>query len=142
MTNADKKTIFLYYWHMQHIRELEPETEYRFGAMAAGGMGKGVKLRLERFHLQDWRFDYAFPKLKVAVEVEGGVFSGGRHSRGAGYTEDLKKYNTATSLGWFVFRFTPDLLQDEPDLCIGQVLRGLSIHEETLKKLEVTKCQS
>ena len=138
MTNADKKTIFLYYWHMQTYFQEDPEPEYRFGAMAVGGIGKGLRIRLERARLQDWRFDYAFARLKVAVEVEGGVFSGGRHGRGAGYTEDLKKYNTATARGWLIFRFTPDMLNDDPDLCIGQVLTGLSIHEELLRKIEVT----
>ena len=57
-----------------------------------------------------WRFDYAIPAARVAVEVEGGVFTGGRHTTGAGFTADLEKYNTAESMGWHVLRITPDVL--------------------------------
>lgn len=64
-----------------------------------------------RFHPQrKWRFDYAIPAARVAVEVEGGVFTGGRHTTGAGFTADLEKYNTAESMGWHVLRITPDVL--------------------------------
>lgn len=54
-----------------------------------------------------WRFDLAWPAFKVAVEQEGGVWTRGRHSRGAGMVKDMEKYNHAQLLGWRVFRFTP-----------------------------------
>ena len=54
-----------------------------------------------------WRFDYAWPHSKIAVEIEGGIWIGGRHSRGIGYSKDLEKYNRAAFEGWKVFRFTP-----------------------------------
>lgn len=57
-----------------------------------------------------WRFDYAFPLYKIAVEVEGGVWTRGRHVRPQGFINDMQKYNTATLLGWRVFRTTPDKL--------------------------------
>ena len=41
------------------------------------------------------------------MEIEGGVWSGGRHTRGIGFVKDMEKYNAAASLGWRVFRFTP-----------------------------------
>ena len=53
-----------------------------------------------------FRFDFAWPQLHIAVEVEGGVWTGGRHTRGKGYTRDLEKYNLATLHGWKVYRFT------------------------------------
>jgi hypothetical protein len=38
-----------------------------------------------RFHpVRRWRFDAAFPARKVAVELDGGIFAAGRHTRGAG----------------------------------------------------------
>lgn len=52
-----------------------------------------------------WRFDYAFPDEKVAVEVEGGVFIRGRHVSPAGFIGDCEKYNAAARLGWRVLRF-------------------------------------
>lgn len=57
-----------------------------------------------------WRFDFAWPAAKVALEVEGGVFSGGRHTRGKGFLGDMEKYNRATVMGWKVLRCTPSTL--------------------------------
>lgn len=57
-----------------------------------------------------WRFDYALPLYKIALEVEGGVWTQGRHVRPQGFLSDMQKYNTAALLGWRVFRTTPDKL--------------------------------
>lgn len=54
-----------------------------------------------------FRFDFAWPFLKLAVEVEGGVFSAGAHSRPLGIIRDMEKGNLAVLLGWSVLRFTP-----------------------------------
>lgn len=62
-----------------------------------------------KFHpKRKWRFDYAIPEHKIAIEVEGGVWTGGRHIRAQGFLGDMEKYNTATLMGWRVFRTTPD----------------------------------
>lgn len=53
-----------------------------------------------------WRFDFAWVDKKIAVEIEGGVWSGGRHTRGMGFIADCEKYNEALFLGWRVFRLT------------------------------------
>ena len=64
-------------------------------------------LREFRFHPQRrWRFDFAWPAAKLAVEVEGGVYSGGRHTRGKGFENDCEKQNSAVLRGWRVLRFT------------------------------------
>lgn len=60
-----------------------------------------------------WRFDRAYLPAKVAVELEGGVFCGGRHTRGAGYEKDCEKYNAAVALGWRVWRLTKRLITPE-----------------------------
>lgn len=61
-----------------------------------------------RFHpTRKWRLDYGNPKRKLAVEIEGGAWSGGRHTRGAGFIRDIEKYNTLASMGWLLFRCTP-----------------------------------
>lgn len=53
-----------------------------------------------------WRFDFAYPDKQIAIEVEGGVYAQGRHTRGKGYTQDCEKYNAATEQGWAVYRYT------------------------------------
>jgi hypothetical protein len=65
-----------------------------------------------RFHVErKWRFDYAWPVLKIALEVEGGVWTNGRHTRGAGFLKDCEKYNAAAVMGWRVLRVTPATLR-------------------------------
>ena len=61
-----------------------------------------------------WRFDFAWPDLKVAVEIEGGIHIRGRgsHTSVARYTADCEKYNAATMAGWRVLRFTSAMLRD------------------------------
>jgi very-short-patch-repair endonuclease len=54
-----------------------------------------------------WRFDYAIIEHKIAIEIEGGCWIRGRHSRGVGMVADMEKYNTATILGWKILRYTP-----------------------------------
>lgn len=62
-----------------------------------------------RFHTKRrWRFDYAIPAHHIAIEVEGGIWTRGRHTRPQGFLGDIEKYNTATLLGWRVFRTTPE----------------------------------
>jgi hypothetical protein len=57
-------------------------------------------------HVRKWELDLAFPELKLAVEVEGAVWTRGRHTRGGGFIEDCDKYNEAAFLGWRVLRVT------------------------------------
>lgn len=50
-----------------------------------------------------WRLDFAHLATKTAIEINGGVWSGGRHVRGVGYLRDREKVNAATLDGWKVF---------------------------------------
>lgn len=66
-----------------------------------------------QFHPErKWRFDYACPELKIAIEVDGGVFTGGRHSGGIGQVKDMEKGNHASSMDWLLFHVTPDDMYD------------------------------
>ncbi len=69
-----------------------------------------------------WRFDFAWPEARVAVEVEGGTWDRGRHTRGAGYAGDCAKYNAAVLGGWRVLRFTSDMLYSDLRACVAQVV--------------------
>lgn len=77
------------------------------------GIYKLYPVREYQFHLgRKWRFDFAFPSHKVAVEIEGGTaFGKSRHSRGKGFVGDCQKYNAAALQEWLVFRFTPEMVR-------------------------------
>lgn len=79
-----------------------------------------------RFHpTRRWRFDYCWPPKSLALEVEGGIWTGGRHTRGAGYAKDLEKYNEAAMRGWRVLRVTPTQVQNGEALTLVQrMLQG------------------
>ena len=76
---------------------------------------------MEFYPGRKWRFDFVWPDCKIAVEVEGAVFAGGRHSRGAGYEKDCEKYNAALDLGYVVYRYSTTMLEREPLACMTQV---------------------
>ena len=60
-----------------------------------------------KFHEhRKWRFDYVHLDSMVAVELEGGIFCRGRHSRPRGMPGDCDMYNAAAELGFHVFRLT------------------------------------
>lgn len=69
----------------------------------------GIEVVAEhRFHpTRMWRFDYAIPSHRIAIEIDGGVWIEGRHNRPKGYIADLDKFNNAAALGWRVLKFTP-----------------------------------
>lgn len=65
-----------------------------------------------QFHpTRKWRFDYAWPQRRIALEVHGGVFTKGRHTRGAGFTGDREKMNEAACLGWLVIEVSTEQLK-------------------------------
>ena len=76
-----------------------------------------------QFHeVRKWRFDLAWIEDKVALEIEGGIWTNGRHSRGKGMEADMEKYNEAQLLGWTVLRYST-----------GQIKQGRPI--EDLKRV-------
>jgi very-short-patch-repair endonuclease len=53
-----------------------------------------------------WRADFALLESRILIEVDGGTWNGGRHTRGSGFEQDCYKVNQATLMGWRVLRFT------------------------------------
>ena len=57
-----------------------------------------------------FRFDFLLAQFALVIEVEGGTWSGGRHTTGAGFRSDCFKYNSALELGYRVLRYTTDMV--------------------------------
>ena len=98
---------------------LERDFMFRWRAINGPAYEPEFKFHPER----RWRFDFAFPNAKVAIELEGGhwgkivsddqgkvSWTGGRHTRGSGFEADCSKYNEAALAGWTVFRLTSGLI--------------------------------
>ena len=70
-------------------------------------------VREHRFHAsRKWRIDVAFVERRLAVEVDGGVWTGGRHSRGSGVMDDCEKFSALAIAGWRLIRVTPAHVRD------------------------------
>lgn len=82
-----------------------------------------------------WRFDIAFPDALVAVELEGGEFIAGRHTRPLGFLRDCEKYNLAAERGWCVLRYPLSAFRRDPGGCIAQVRRALELRAGNTKRL-------
>jgi very-short-patch-repair endonuclease len=89
------------------VSDLEETLTFQLKAVKIGGFDREYRFHPER----RWRFDFAWPKAKVAVEVDGGIYKQGRHNRGAGMEADNEKLNQAASRGWVVLRFGPKAIK-------------------------------
>ncbi|MCA9179773.1 MAG: hypothetical protein KDB14_35195 [Planctomycetales bacterium] len=94
---------------MQFPKKEEPgKKDIRTVLMLLQASGKIQGYDLEyRFHpMRRWRFDYAIPSMKIAIEYEGLHSLKSGHTTVKGYNKDLQKYNAATVLGWKVLRYS------------------------------------
>lgn len=85
--------------------------------------GAGIKHTTEyAFHpKRKWRFDILIDGHMVAIEYNGGQWTGGRHVRGLGYAGDLDKINAAQILGYTVLQYTTSHLNDGTSKIIDDV---------------------
>ena len=84
-----------------------------------------------RFHeSRRWRFDFAMPALKLAVECEGHGGAKSRHTTYTGYEADAQKYNACQLDGWLLLRFTSNMIKS------GEALRDI---ERALSVLQPAK---
>lgn len=79
----------------------------------------GMRREFRFYDKRGWRFDFAWPDVKVAVEIDGGQheYMGGRHNT----DEDREKINTASAMGWTVLRFSTSALKNDPYRCIQKL---------------------
>ena len=92
---------------------------------------------IREFYFMGWRFDFAWPELKIAVEIDGGTYIGGDHVRGKGYERDCKKNNKAQCAGWMVLRADRNMVGTYEFAC--DVKRALIRRISCLKKQDLTK---
>lgn len=62
---------------------------------------------------RQFRFDFAFPKESLLIEIQGGVWSRGAHGRGSGIVRDYEKLNLAVKNGFFVLQFDTNMVKSK-----------------------------
>ena len=83
----------LLFQHIKLVGLPEPEREYRFAPP------------------RRYRADFAYPEQKILVEVQGGIYTRGAHSRGVGLERDYEKLNLAQLNGFRVFQFSRKMIE-------------------------------
>jgi very-short-patch-repair endonuclease len=121
---VDKADIFASLWKMlAPAGAPEPEREYQFN-------------QPESKH----KFDFAWPKWKVAVEVDGGQWQahGGRHA----HDDDKIKGNLAVERGWRVLHYSPEMLKQDPQGVITQVVMVLTTRCASVPRAGGGSCEN
>jgi very-short-patch-repair endonuclease len=67
----------------------------------------------------------AYPKTKLLIEVQGGIWRKSGHSTGVGISRDYEKNNIAVANGWRVLCFSADMVHSG---------KALELIEKELKK--------
>ena len=91
------------------LRSEALERVLRFQLRAAG-LDDGLAEQVRFDPVRRWRWDFGWPAERLAVEVDGGLYVCGRHSRPGGQRGDMEKANEAILAGWRVLRVTRDHL--------------------------------
>jgi hypothetical protein len=90
-----------------------------------GGMYR-PELEFEFHPTRGWRFDVAFVRHKIAVEIQGGVFIQGRHNAPVSFIKEQEKMNAAAVLGWRIIYRTPsNFLEFETLDLVRRAMRGI-----------------
>lgn len=105
-------------------RTARPSTSSEWEDLLARELRKATGLAWRREYKfcrhRDWRFDMAWVRGKVAVEIEGR-----HHCKVGQHRKDCEKFNTAAMDGWTVLRFPASSVQADcrrPDI-VEQVHR-------------------
>ena len=108
MPQSDLEAAFLQAWRAFAPDAPEPVQQHMFARAT---------------HNRRWMFDFAWPRIKLAVEIDGGQWAphGGRHNTDG----DREKLNVAALLGWRVMRFSASMLAS-PEAVVGMVREAIT----------------
>lgn len=100
-------------WYVKY----NPDFVIAFFRQSHGGLTPTPEYQFAKSIGRKWRFDFAWEgeyqgkEYKIALEIQGGLFVGGRHVRGSGLVKEHEKLSTAAIMGWRILYCQPrDLL--------------------------------
>jgi very-short-patch-repair endonuclease len=96
---------------IKYFQELKPE---------------GVPLPERQYKIlpdRKFRWDFAWPDdtVRLAIEIQGGSYMGGKHNTAKGQAADYEKHNLATLAGYRILYFNTEMLKD-PASCAETVI--------------------
>ena len=86
--------------------------------------------------VRKFKFDFGHLRLKIAVEMEGGIYTGTGHVKIGTYLKDMEKYNVAQIRGWVVLRYAygqEDKISDDVRRAIEKRRLDIMFKEEIEK---------
>jgi very-short-patch-repair endonuclease len=91
---------------------LEETLAWQLDAAGFTGYVREYRFAAQPPYKRQFRADFAYIDQHLLIEVEGGTYSRGRHTRPQGFEADCEKYNLAVICGWRVLRFTGKMVND------------------------------
>ncbi len=79
----------------------------------------------EKPRSRPWRADFCWPAQKVVVEIQGGAFCGGRHTRGAGFQTDMQKSLLLQANGWLFLALTGKMVHQKDGYWIRELAKAI-----------------
>lgn len=80
----------------------------------------------------NYKLDYVINHIngidKLVVEVEGGVFTSGRHTKGVGFSNDILKYNSIIFAGYPLLRFTAIMIKENPVQVVNLIHKYVNLN--------------
>jgi len=113
------KAAGVHVWRKRRCRHRPSHEGWQVRQLSEGCATLALHLRAEKigftteykFHpTRHWRADFCLPK-GILVEVDGAIWTQGRHTRGLGFEADMDKLNEAALLGWRVLRFSTGMVK-------------------------------
>lgn len=101
---------------------MESSLERQFETLWRQLDGPPLEREIRFDKVRKFRFDFAHIPTKIGIEVDGAIWTGGRHTRGSGFSGDCEKINLAQLNGWRVFRFTGIMMDNDPVKHLGPVI--------------------
>lgn len=98
--------------------------ENKFDALWTRLGGPALDKELMLIEGRKFRFDRVHSASKVAIELHGGVWTGGRHVRGGGFAKDREKMSLAQELGYLVYELVPQHVTDAQLRRIIKFIKG------------------
>lgn len=137
--NAQTRRLFLFHIRARRLptplSKDHPDGELVFMQGEIVARHTKRKKLTSRSRAPEWKFDFAWPDHKIAVEIEGVsvvragkmFLIGGRHGTIDGFKEDCEKYAWATVNGWRLLRFEQS--QVKAGLAIDMLVRLFAANE-------------